>query len=62
MGREAADTRGGVFPGPAIPRKWVLAKTIIEKLPMIAPMSPTTDIQNIVRDFTGSKSPFLNGL
>jgi hypothetical protein len=40
----AALTTGGVLPGPATFVKCVLAKSIIEKLPRIAPMSPTTAV------------------
>jgi hypothetical protein len=40
----AALSTGGVLPGPATFVKWVLAKSIIEKLPRIAPTSPTTAI------------------
>jgi hypothetical protein len=43
------------LPGPATPAKCVLAYTIIEKLPMIAPMSPTTAVPKmLVRGFTWS--------
>jgi hypothetical protein len=57
-GSGAALTDGGVFPGPAIPAKCVLAKSIIEKLPMMAPMSPTTAVPKMLfRDFTCSDAP-----
>jgi hypothetical protein len=49
----AALTAGGVLPGPAMPAKWVLAYSIIEKLPMIAPTKPTTAVPKMLfRGFT----------
>ena len=55
----AALTAGGVLPGPATPAKCVLAKSIIEKLPMIAPVSPTTAVPKmLVRDFTCPNAPW----
>jgi hypothetical protein len=45
--------------GPAMPAKWVLAKSIIEKLPMMAPMRPTMSAGSI-RNFCTMSLPSIS--
>ena len=61
--RAAALNGGAACSGAGdVPRSAVLAKSIIEKLPMIAPISPTTAVPKmLVRDFTMFRAPYRGG-